>query len=86
MPFAACVLFALMVREIRRDGLYRMGTPAEVFPQAVRRTGLVAVAFLVSVPVSVFTEWAYVCWVLVPAIDAIVNARLGRFGRQTPKG
>ncbi|WP_328540532.1 hypothetical protein [Streptomyces sp. NBC_00344] len=50
VQFTARVLFVLMLREIRRDDLYRMGTPPEVFPLAVHRRGLVAVAFLIPFP------------------------------------
>jgi uncharacterized membrane protein len=86
VQFGGCVLFMLMVREVRRDDLHRMGTPPEVFSRAVRRIGIVAAAFLVSVPVAFFTRYAYVCWILVPAIDSIVNARRGPSGRQPLKG
>ena len=77
VQFGGCVLFMLMDREVRRDDLYRMGTPPEVFSRAVRRIGIVAAAFLVSVPVAFFTEYAYVCWILVPVIDRIASARRG---------
>jgi uncharacterized membrane protein len=76
-----CVLFVGMVREIRRGNLYRKGTPPEIFAQADHGTRVVAVGFLVSIPVSLFTHFAYACWILVPLVDPIVSRRLRRSGR-----
>jgi len=86
VEFAACVLFVLMVRVARRDDLCRTSTPPEVFSRAIRRTGTVAAGFLMSVPVSFLTQWAYVCWFLVPAVDTIVSARSRRPGPELSKG
>ena len=82
VQFAACLLFILMVREVRRDSLYRIGTPPERFSRSIRRIGMVAVGFLVSIPVSLLTGWAYLCWIVVPVADAIVDARRSRSGQQ----
>lgn len=83
VQFAACLLFILMVREVRRDDLYRVGTPPELFSRAIRRLGMVAVGFLVSIPVSLVTGWAYLCWIAVPVADSIIDTRRNRSGEQT---
>jgi uncharacterized membrane protein len=82
VQFAACLLFILMVREVRRDDLYRVGTPPERFSRTIRRLGMVALGFLVSIPVSLVTGWAYLCWIAVPVLDSIIDARRSRLGRQ----
>lgn len=75
VQFAACLLFILMVRELPREGLARPGTPPEVFSRSIRRIGMVALGFLISIPVSLATHWAYACWVVVPLIDSAIDTR-----------
>jgi uncharacterized membrane protein len=82
VQFTACLLFILMVREVRRDDLYRIGTSPELFSRTIRRIGMVAIGFLVSIPVSLLTGWAYLCWVVVPVADSVVDARRTRSGQQ----
>ncbi len=82
VQFLACLLFILMVREVRRDGLQRVGTPPELFTRSIRGIGMVALGFLVSIPVSLVTNWAYVCWIVVPVFDAVVDARRSRSGQR----
>ncbi len=85
VQFAACLLFILMVREVRQDRLYRVGTPPEVFSRAIRRIGMVALGFLVSIPVSLVTGWAYLCWIVVPVFDSIVDSRRSRSAQEAIK-
>jgi uncharacterized membrane protein len=66
VQFAASVLFILMIREIRTNKLYRGDSPPDIFVHPYLRTGVIAGAFLVSIPVSFFTHWAYVCWFVPP--------------------
>jgi uncharacterized membrane protein len=82
VQFLACLLFILMVREVPRDGLQRPGTPPELFTRAIRRLGMVALGFLVSIPVSFLTHWAYLCWIVVPLVDSVLDGRRGRNGQQ----
>ncbi|MDH6220324.1 TMEM175 family protein [Streptomyces pseudovenezuelae] len=83
VQFVACVLFVFMVREINREGLYRPGTPPDLLPRAMRRMSVVAAGFLVSIPVALATQWAYLCWILVPGIPAVFyGARRRRSGEQ----
>jgi len=81
VQFTACALFLLMIREIRRAGLSRAGTPTEVFSQATRGVGASAVAFLVSIPVSFLTTYAYLCWILILVVGPLVLTRLRRQGQ-----
>ncbi|PWU46057.1 DUF1211 domain-containing protein [Micromonospora globispora] len=75
---AAGLLFLLMVREIRRNHLYRLGTPPGMFTNAIVRTGVLAGAFLVSIPMSFFTAYSYLCWIAMPVVTAIVMRILRR--------
>jgi uncharacterized membrane protein len=68
VQLAAFVMFTLIIREIQRKHLYRDVTPADFFRRAYLREAGMAVGFLVSIPVSFFTGWAYVCWAAGPLI------------------
>ncbi|MFJ9629502.1 TMEM175 family protein [Streptomyces sp. NPDC101175] len=82
VQFAACLLFILMVAEVRRAGLSRTGTPPELFSRTIRGLGMVAAGFLVSIPVSFLTHWAYLCWIAVPAADSLVDRLRSRSGHE----
>jgi uncharacterized membrane protein len=69
----AGLLFLLMIREIRRAHLYRPDTPPQLFTHGMLRTGVLAAAFLVSIPVAFFTEYAYVCWAAIPLARVLVE-------------
>jgi uncharacterized membrane protein len=69
---AAGLLFLFMIREIRHHRLYRPGTPPEIFSNATVRTRIITGAFLVSIPVSFFTGYSYVCWMAAPVVTAVV--------------
>lgn len=75
---AAGVVFLLMIREIRRHRLYREDTPPAVLSGTVMRVGLLTGAFLVSIPVSFFTHWAYLCWISVPLLRWIGQVLMTR--------
>ena len=76
---ASCVLFVLMLQEVRREDLLRPSTPPELFPRTIQRLTVMAVAFLVSVPVSFLVgRYAYLCWILAPTVGRIIGARLHR--------
>lgn len=61
-----------MAGHIRRAGLYRDGVPPERFNGAVIRSGVLAVAFAVSIPISFATHWAFACWAAAPLLTAVV--------------
>jgi uncharacterized membrane protein len=73
VQLCACGMFLLMLREIRRDGLQREHTPPEVFSRAMRRMGVMAGAFVVSLPIAFVTQYAYLCWIVVPVADDAVR-------------
>lgn len=62
------VMFTLMVREVESRHLYRDDTPPNLFRRTYFREAGMAAGFLVAVPVSFFTEWAYACWALGPLV------------------
>jgi uncharacterized membrane protein len=62
----AGVVFLLMIRNIRKYGRLRPGTPPTLLSEVSRRTIRLAAAFLVSIPLSVFGSVAYACWVVIP--------------------
>jgi uncharacterized membrane protein len=62
----AGLFFLLLVHQIGRHGMLRPGTPPRVLTSSYVRLSVVVVAFLISIPVALFTHWAYVCWVLIP--------------------
>ncbi|MFI5934470.1 TMEM175 family protein [Actinoplanes sp. NPDC051494] len=75
----AGLLFLLLVREIRAHGLYRRGTPPELFPNAYVGAGILALGFALSVPVSFVTEqYAYDLWFAVPVLTAVVRRLIRR--------
>lgn len=75
---AASVIFALMMLHVRRAGLYRPGTPQGVFRNGLARSWLLAGAFLVSIPVSLLTEYSWVCWIVVPVLGGRIPHLLRR--------
>jgi uncharacterized membrane protein len=70
---AAFVVFILIVLEIRRNGLYRANTPPNLFHLNILHTSILAVAFLVSIPVSFVTHYSWACWVATPFLTRIAK-------------
>jgi uncharacterized membrane protein len=77
----ACLLFVLVVREVRRAGLQRGTTPPRALTLATARAGAMAGAFLVSMPLSFVTDYAFVCWLALPILHGIGLTSLRRLGR-----
>ena len=69
----ASIFFMLAVRETQRGRLMRPGTPHAVFTRTYYRTAVVAILFLISIPLSFVTQWAFACWGAIPFV-----MRLGR--------
>ncbi|WP_409491070.1 TMEM175 family protein [Amycolatopsis sp. cmx-11-12] len=71
----ASASFALIIREIRREHLYRTDGPPRVFAQSLTRSICLATVFGVSIPVSFLTEdtSAYLCWLAAPIALAIAR-------------
>jgi uncharacterized membrane protein len=53
---------------LRRDGLLKPNTPADVVTEQTDFMTAVMVMFLVSIPVAFVTNLAELCWLLLPAI------------------
>jgi uncharacterized membrane protein len=70
----AALTFLLMLRELRRHGLLRADTPASVITDAIWRTGILATAFLISIPFSFVSKAAaYLCWIAIPITRGLVR-------------
>jgi uncharacterized membrane protein len=74
----AGIFFLLMVREIKAYRLYRPNTPPGLFADAYFGAGGLALGFLVSIPVSFRTEYAYDCWIAFPILAAGAHALWNR--------
>ncbi|MFD9891974.1 TMEM175 family protein [Amycolatopsis sp. NPDC059027] len=66
----ASASFALIIREVRREHLYRTDIPPRVFAQSLVRSVCLAIVFAVSIPVSFLTTntGAYLCWLAAPIV------------------
>jgi uncharacterized membrane protein len=62
----AGLFFLLTFHELVRKRLLRDDTPPEAVTGSYVRLIVVSAAFLVSIPVSFFTHWAYACWFTIP--------------------
>ncbi|HJQ47475.1 MAG TPA: TMEM175 family protein [Amycolatopsis sp.] len=71
---AACALFILLVWEVRRARLCDT-VPPGFFSRIIGRIGFLTAGFLVSIGVSFVTEYAYACWIVLPAIGVVLDRR-----------
>lgn len=69
----AGVFFLLIIREIGRYGLTREDTPPRMLRQASIQTAVLAAAFLISIPISFLSEWAYACWIVIPVVGGVAT-------------
>lgn len=71
----ASTLLALIVRQIRREHLYRAEAPSRVFAQSRLRSICLAAVFGLSIPVAFLTSGtgAYLCWLLSPLVLAVAQ-------------
>ncbi|MEC3979769.1 hypothetical protein [Amycolatopsis sp. H20-H5] len=69
----ASLLFLLMLREIRRHHLYRDDTPPDLFANSTMQVMIMAATFLLSIPVSFFTGYAYACWIFFPIATSLAS-------------
>jgi uncharacterized membrane protein len=77
---SACLL--LMSSEIARGGLLRPGAPESARHPDHAASLAIIIAFLVSIPVSFFTEWAFALWATAPPLARVLRRFPGR-GRWT---
>jgi uncharacterized membrane protein len=62
-------LFSLLIiREIARHGLLRAAAPPDLISTYYRRAAVLMGAFAVSIPIALFTQWAYLCWLVIPLL------------------
>ncbi|GAB3727039.1 TMEM175 family protein [Amycolatopsis oliviviridis] len=71
----ASASFALIIREIRREHLYRAEGPPRVFAQSLTRSVCLTAVFGVSIPVAFLTggTGAYLCWLAAPIALAVAR-------------
>lgn len=74
----ADLVFILMIREVQREKLHRSTVPADLFAQSYLRSGSLLFGFALSIPVSLFTDYSYVCWIAVPLLIAVGRRILRR--------
>ncbi|ANN18499.1 hypothetical protein SD37_24645 [Amycolatopsis orientalis] len=76
----ASASFALIIREIRRERLYRTDALPEAFAPNLVRSVCLAAVFGVSIPVSFLTTGtgAYLCWIAAPVVLAVAGRVQGR--------
>jgi uncharacterized membrane protein len=75
----------LMIHEIARHRLLRPSAPAGMIGIYYWRAAVLMTAFAVSIPVALFTQWAYLCWAVSPFVmkaARLVRTRQGLIGDQ----
>ncbi|WP_020670143.1 TMEM175 family protein [Amycolatopsis nigrescens] len=79
----ASATFALIIREIRREHLYRTDVPPRVFAESLVRSICLAAVFGMSIPVAFLTTstGAYLCWLAAPLVLAVARRIQGRAAR-----
>jgi uncharacterized membrane protein len=68
---SACLL--LMTREVQRARLTRPGAPENLGSARIPNLIVIIMLFLISIPVSFFTSYAYLCWIAIPVALRIQN-------------
>jgi uncharacterized membrane protein len=71
VQIASFAVFALIVNEIGRKHLFRENTPPGILHTTYVRMAGIGGGFAVSIPVSLFTHYAYACWFVGPWLTAI---------------
>jgi TMEM175 potassium channel family protein len=71
VQLASFATFALMVYEIQRKHLYRDDTPPTLFSHSYVRLLGIGAGFGLSIPVSLFTHYSYVCWFVAPWLTSV---------------
>jgi hypothetical protein len=72
-PVIASVCLLLMSSEIARGGLLRPGAPESARHPDHAASVAIIIAFLVSIPVSFFTEWAFALWATAPLLTRVLR-------------
>jgi len=64
----ASLTFLTIIRVVRRRDLLREGSPPHLVRNTTIRMAGLALAFGISLPISLVTPWAYLCWVAIPVV------------------
>jgi uncharacterized membrane protein len=75
------LVMLVMALHVRSRGLHPAGVDRSRFVLAAWRSGAVAAAFAVSIPLSfVIGGWAYLCWLAIPVLLRLPDLWLSRRG------
>ncbi len=69
----AGLFFLLAVRALARDGDLDLVSPVDLLANSYQRLGAVILMFLVSIPIALFTRYAYVCWIAIPFVSRLLR-------------
>jgi uncharacterized membrane protein len=67
----AGLFFLLAVRALAKHGDLDPLAPADLLANSYQRLGAVTLMFLVSIPISLVTPYAYVCWIAIPFVGML---------------
>jgi uncharacterized membrane protein len=67
----AGLFFLLAVRALAKHGDLGPLAPADLLANSYQRLGAVTLMFVVSIPISLFTHYAYLCWIAIPFVGAL---------------
>lgn len=74
----AGLFFLLAVRALVKDGDLVPAAPPDLLIHSYQRLGAVILMFTVSIPVALFTNYAYVCWMAIPLAGALLRRIMRR--------
>ncbi len=60
-----------MTLEVRRSRLLRPGAPDDIGSNRIRGLIVIIAMFVVSIPISFFYRYAWLCWVAIPLVMRI---------------
>ena len=72
----ASLTYALMVREVRNQHLYTFAPPTDMFARTYVRIAALVTGFALSIPVSLVTNYSYVCWIVSPYLFGVLYRSL----------
>jgi uncharacterized membrane protein len=64
----AVVWYLLMLSTVDKCGAMRSDTPPGMVAGSYRQIWMTLLGFVISIPVSLVTHWAYACWVAIPVV------------------
>jgi uncharacterized membrane protein len=79
----AGLFFLLAVRALAGNGDLNEQAPPELLANSYQRLGSVILMFVISIPISFFTHYAYLCWIAIPFVGTLARRLTTR--RATPR-